>query len=77
MTVAPSPAANPQNFDATRLTATLDQRFRPAVAASKSGDGQFDREFLVTEAEALPALAKFLFWEAGCSFGGLIVEERD
>jgi formate hydrogenlyase subunit 5 len=58
------------------LTAAIEQRFGPAVAPSIE-DSNGDACFAVRQPDALVALCHFLFWEARCAFGGLIVEERD
>ena len=76
MMVTPTPAANPQHFDAVALAAEIEKRFGPAVSPS-SEDGGTDASFIVRHPSALTSLCQFLFAEAGCSFGGLIVEERD
>jgi formate hydrogenlyase subunit 5 len=86
MTLAASPTANAQNvsrpsYDAKSLAAAIEQRFASAVSPSKSEEkneeSRSDLAFILTQPEALPSLAQFVFWEAGCSFGGLIVEERE
>ena len=76
MMVTPSPAATPQPFDAVTLAAEIEKRFGPAVSPS-SEDGGTSASFLVGHPPALTSLCEFLFKEAGCSFGGLIVEERE
>jgi formate hydrogenlyase subunit 5 len=76
MTVTRSSAANPQHYDIGSLTATIEQRFGPAVAPSVE-DSNGDVCFAVRQPDVLIALSHFLFWEARCAFGGLIVEERD
>jgi len=68
---------NPQRYDAKSLAAAIEQRFASAVSPSANEESRFDLAFTLTQAEALPSLAQFLFWDAGCSFGGLIVEERE
>ena len=76
MMVTPSPAGNPQRFDAVTLAAEIEKRFGPVVSPA-SEDGGTAASFLVGHPSALTPLCRFLFAEAGCSFGGLIVEERD
>ncbi|MGC1223828.1 MAG: NADH-quinone oxidoreductase subunit C, partial [Candidatus Sulfotelmatobacter sp.] len=71
-----TPKINPQRYDAQSLAAAIEQRFASAVSPSANEESRFDRALIVTQPEALPSLAQFLFWDAGCSFGGLIVEER-
>jgi Ni,Fe-hydrogenase III large subunit/Ni,Fe-hydrogenase III component G len=67
---------NPQRYDAKSLAAAIEQRFASAVSPSANEESRFDPSFILTQPEALPSLAQFLFGDAGCSFGGLIVEER-
>jgi len=69
-------ASNPQRYDMQTLTAAIEQRFGPAVAPSVT-DSNGDVCFAVRQPDVLAALSHFLFWEARCAFGGLIVEERD
>ena len=76
MTVTPPPTATPQRFDAVSLAIEIEKRFAPAVSPS-SEEGGTDASFNVGHPSALPSLCQFLFADAGCSFGGLIVEERD
>ena len=76
MTVSTSPAANPRRFDGVALAAEIEKRFGPVVSPH-SEDGSGAALFLVGHPSALTPLCLFLFAEAGCSFGGLIVEERD
>ena len=75
--IANTPKIIPQRYDAQSLAAAIEQRFASAVSPSANQEGRFDRALIVTQPEALPSLAQFLFWDAGCSFGGLIVEERE
>jgi len=70
------PAANPEHFGAVSLAAEIERRFGPAVSPS-SEDGGTHASFIVGQPSALTSLCRFLFAEAGCSFGGLIVEERE
>jgi Ni,Fe-hydrogenase III large subunit/NADH:ubiquinone oxidoreductase subunit C len=76
MMVTPSPAGTPPSFDAVALVAEVEKRFGPAVSPL-SEDGGTSASFLVGHPPALISLCEFLFKEAGCSFGGLIVEERE
>jgi formate hydrogenlyase subunit 5 len=68
---------NPQSYDASGLAAAIEKRFPSVVSPSGHEESRFDRALIVTQPEALPLLAQFLFGDAGCSFGGLIVEERE
>src|SRR5581483_7034510 len=56
------------------VTAVLD-RFAEAVSAVAAGQG-YALGFQVNRPEALRSLCRFLFWEKGCSFGGIIAEEH-
>jgi formate hydrogenlyase subunit 5 len=68
---------NPQSYDSKSLAAAIEKRFASAISPSANAESRFDVAFILTQPEALPSLAQFLFWDAGCSFGGLIVEERE
>ena len=70
MTSAP-PSHSP--LDVEGLTVLLEERFRAGLSVSKEAPGLVIR---VLELSLLPVVSRFLFWEAGGSFGGLIVEER-
>jgi formate hydrogenlyase subunit 5 len=72
MITTPSvPPERPRNLS---LGADVEELFKTAISVSQNPAE--DISIVVRHASALPALCKFLFWEAGCSFGGLIVEER-
>jgi formate hydrogenlyase subunit 5 len=70
MTVAPP---SPSPLDIERLIMLLEEQFGAGLSLSTESPGLLVR---VLDLSVLPALSKFLFWEAGGSFGGLIVEER-
>ena len=57
------------------LTAAIAQRFEAAVSTSQAVNG-CALSLSVDQSESLPSLCRFLFWEVGCSFGGIIAEER-
>lgn len=69
-----TPITPPEPVDVLSLEANLAARFKTAVTISRVND----QEILVglERAHALNAVCKFLFWEAGCSFGGIVVEEQ-
>jgi formate hydrogenlyase subunit 5 len=69
-----TPSSSPEQLSISSLEAEVEARFNTAIALSRS-HGE-DIAITVQRAHVLPALCKYLFWEAGCSFGGLIVEER-
>jgi formate hydrogenlyase subunit 5 len=52
----------------------VQERFAPSVSLSHA-DGGIALSIKLLEPSFLPPLCKFLFWEVGCSWGGLIVEE--
>ncbi len=63
-----------EHLSVSSLEAEVEARFNAAITLSRS-HGE-DIAIIVQRAHVLPALCRFLFWEAGCSFGGMIVEER-
>jgi Ni,Fe-hydrogenase III large subunit/Ni,Fe-hydrogenase III component G len=69
-----TPSSPPESHNVLSLEADVEARFKTTISVSQN-HGE-DISIVVRRASALPALCKFLFWEAGCSFGGLIVEER-
>jgi formate hydrogenlyase subunit 5 len=71
MTVAP-PSLSP--LDLETLMMLLEERFGAALSLSKEAPGLLVR---IQDLSVLRAVSKFLFWEAGGSFGGLVVEERE
>lgn len=75
MTVTRSPLAPFERVELDGLTAAVQDRFGAIVSLTR-GDGGVALSIALLEPSSLPALCKFLFWDAGCSFGGLIVEER-
>jgi Ni,Fe-hydrogenase III large subunit/Ni,Fe-hydrogenase III component G len=72
--VITTPITPPEPADVLSLEANLAARFKTAVTISRAS-GQ---EIMVAleRAHALNAVCKFLFWEAGCSFAGIVVEEQ-
>jgi formate hydrogenlyase subunit 5 len=75
MTATFSPAASFKRVELDALAAAVQDRFRARVSLSRR-DGGVALSIVLLEPSSLPELCKFLFWDAGCSFGGLIVEER-
>jgi formate hydrogenlyase subunit 5 len=75
MSVTRSPLAPSGRVDLDGLAAAVQDRFRPSVSLSR-GDGGVALSISLQQPDSLPPLCKFLFWDAGCSFGGVIVEER-
>lgn len=69
-----TPTTPPERPDVLSLEANIEARFKTAVSISQNKN----QEVLIAleRPSALGALCKFLFWEAGCSFAGLVVEEQ-
>jgi formate hydrogenlyase subunit 5 len=67
------PTSGPERVEFDALVTNLRERFHCGVSTVDSGAIGV---VLLRDLASLPALCRFLFWEAGCSFGGLIVEER-
>lgn len=61
-------------FGRAELASRLQEQFGTAISLLHETEGA-DLLILVRAASILPAISRFLFWEAGGSFGGLIVEE--
>jgi formate hydrogenlyase subunit 5 len=74
MTIAPPSLGRSERVELERVAAAVRDQFEAKVSLSRGGSG-VALSIALRETELLPALCKFLFWDAGCSFGGLIVEE--
>jgi formate hydrogenlyase subunit 5 len=70
---SPSPSPSPLPLDTEALIALLEERFGAGLSVSREAPSVVIR---VLDLSLLRAVSKFLFWEAGGSFGGLIAEER-
>ena len=57
------------------LTGILVERFGAQVVQMRAGRN-FILSLSLAQLSALPALSRFLFWEQGCAFGGIIAEEN-
>ncbi|MGH9716195.1 MAG: NADH-quinone oxidoreductase subunit C [Candidatus Acidiferrales bacterium] len=75
MVETPSPLATAKRIQIGEMAAAIRDRFGPAASIA-SGDGGITLVITLTEPAALPTICKFLFWDSGCSFGGMIAEER-
>ena len=73
MTPFPLSTGNPPTLD--QLAAVMQERFTSSVSVSRA-DGGIALSIPLLEPSLLPAVCRFLFWDLGCSWGGLIVEER-
>ena len=63
----------PTNFNT--LTTSLSERFGNGVSVAPAGNG-YSLVLSPARSEILPSLCRFLFWDSGCVFGGIITEER-
>jgi formate hydrogenlyase subunit 5 len=75
MTVLGSSLVPPERVDLNGLAVAVQERFSAAVSLSVSNKG-VALSLLLKDSESLPPLSLFLYWEMGCSFGGLVVEEH-
>jgi Ni,Fe-hydrogenase III large subunit/Ni,Fe-hydrogenase III component G len=57
------------------VVAAVTQRFAAAVSTSQPVHG-CALSFTVEQPESLPSVARFMFWELKCSFGGIVAEEH-
>lgn len=73
MSAAGLPLSASGRVDLPMLVTDLQQRFRCVVSVADNGAAA---SVQLRDLSSLPAVCRFLFWEAGCSFGGLIVDER-
>lgn len=73
MAVTRTPDPGLQHLDWEARIIALRQRFPCAVAPAENGA---IASLLIEDPSSLPALCRFLFWDLGCGFGGIIVEER-
>jgi formate hydrogenlyase subunit 5 len=69
-----SPVSASKRVELDGIAAAVQDRFRAGVSLSR-GDKGVALSFAALEPSLLPALSKLLFWDEGCSFGGLTVEE--
>ena len=56
------------------LTEAVRERYGPVEI--RGGEAGIVFTVVLEKREILPELCRFLFWDCGCGFGGLIVEER-
>ena len=75
MTAMESPLMPSQRIDLDGLAAAVQERFQTNISTAHGRTG-VALSLSVQQPGDLPSLCKFLFWEVGCSFGGLIVEEH-
>lgn len=69
-----TPIPPPERPDVVSLEANIEARFKTAISISQNNDQGV--LIALERPSALAALCKFLFWEAGCSFSGLVAEEQ-
>ena len=70
-----SPSAGSNVAGLTDLTTTLEERFGKEITKGTADSG-FILTVSLTQPSILPALCRFLFWENGCLFGGIVAEEQ-
>ena len=75
MAIASSPDERHAAMNLKNLTAAVKERFEVSPFEPKSDTGCV-LSLSVGQPEDLPPLCRFLFWDGGCSFGGIIAEER-
>jgi len=75
MAVLDLPPTTPERPSPGSVLAAVQERFASAVSVSPADKG-LALCFHVREPKSLPSLCRFLFWELGCPFGGLTIEEH-
>jgi formate hydrogenlyase subunit 5 len=75
MSTSSSPIKKRATVDLKDLIAAVGERFGTALSTRKS-DGGYVLSLSVNQPESLPSICRFLFWDMGCSFGGIIAEEH-
>ncbi|MGB6877342.1 MAG: NADH-quinone oxidoreductase subunit C [Candidatus Acidiferrales bacterium] len=76
MTAMGSPPLMPfQRIELESLAAVVQEQFRTGISVER-GSGGVALSIRLEQSKVLPSLCKSLFWDIGCSFGGLIVEEH-
>ena len=70
-----SPIAGDNKAGLVDLTAALEEQFGSKIAKVPK-DGRFALTLSLSQPNVLPTLCRFLFWEHGCLFGGIIAEEE-
>lgn len=74
MVATPSPLAARKKVQIEEIAGGVRDRFGPNVLLSP-GQGGVTLSLSLLEPTTLPPISKMLFWEMGCSFGGIIAEE--
>jgi formate hydrogenlyase subunit 5 len=74
MIVTPSPLTTPKKAQLEEIAAAVRKQFGQAVLLSR-GHGGIALSISLPEPTLLPRISKMLFWDMGCSFGGIVVEE--
>jgi formate hydrogenlyase subunit 5 len=75
MAVTPPHLLPHERVDLDKLAEAVQGQFQAGVSLSRGNSG-VALTVLLAEPSLLPILSRFLFWDASCSFGGLIVEEH-
>ncbi len=74
MVIKPSSLSPSKRMPIEEIAAAVRSRFGSEALVSR-GDGGVALSIALLGPGILAALSKFLFWESGCSFGGIVVEE--
>ena len=75
MVTSSSPVEKRARVDLKDLITAARERFGTALSTSKSDKG-YVLSLSVNQPGYLPSICRFLFWDMGCSFGGIIAEEH-
>jgi formate hydrogenlyase subunit 5 len=75
MTACSSPHDRDKGIGLSDLTAAVAERFGNVVSPMPASHG-YALTLALAQPVSLPSLCKFLFWDLGCQFGGMIAEEH-
>ena len=71
----PLPIEGSGKANLMNLAAALEERFGTEASQIPANHG-YSFSFSLAKPDSLPALCRFLFWDRGCMFGGIIAEEE-
>jgi len=74
MAVTPSSLRTSKRMKIDEIARTIRERFGSTLLVSH-GDGGVTLSIALVEPPILPTISRFLFWDAVCTFGGIIVEQ--
>jgi formate hydrogenlyase subunit 5 len=75
MTSVGSPHTLTQQIDLDGVATAVQERVGTNISLER-GNGGVGLSISLQRPDNLPSLCKFLYWELGCSFGGIVVEEH-